>query len=109
MNNDKYTDPNKDNFRTNSHAPKMKRKTKYTCSFKIPHLNIRSLIEHIDQFRYFLKERQFDIICLNETILDETINDHEVSIQGYDIVRKDSNHNNGKVATVFMFEAQSVT
>ena len=66
--------------------------------FKIAHLNIRSLIKHIDQFRYFLKEKQFDIICLNETLLDETINDHEVNIEGYDIVRKDRNRNGGGVA-----------
>ena len=72
-NNDKYTDPNKDSFRTNPHAPKINRKTKHMRGFKIAHLNIRSLIKHIDQFRYFLKEKQFDIICLNETLLDETI------------------------------------
>ena len=86
-NNDEYTDPNKIN-----------RKTKYLRGFKVAHLNIRSLIKHIDQFRYFLKEKQFDIICLGETFLDETINDHEVNIEGCVIVRRDKNRNGGGVA-----------
>ena len=38
------------------------------------------------------------IICLNETLLDETINDHEVNITGYEILRKDRNRNGGGVA-----------
>ena len=58
----------------------------------------RSLIKQIDQFRYFLKEKQFGIICLIETLLDETISDHEVNIEGYDIVRKDRNRKGGGVA-----------
>ena len=55
-------------------------------------------MKYIDQFRYFLKDKQFDIICLNETLLDETINDHEVNITGYEILRKDRNRNGGGVA-----------
>ena len=58
----------------------------------------QSLMKYIDQFRYFLKDKQFDIICLNETLLDETINDHEVNITGYEILRKDRNRNGGGVA-----------
>ena len=77
---------------------KLNGKIKNTRGFKIAQLNIRSLIRHIDQFRYFLKDKQFDIICLNETLLDETINDHEVNIIGYEILRKDRNRNGGGVA-----------
>ena len=51
--------------------------------FKIAHLNIRSLLKHIDEFRIFLRKKQFDIglICLNETMLDETIANNEVLIE----------------------------
>ena len=31
-------------------------------------------------------------------MLDETIQDHEVSLNGYDIIRKDRNHNGGGIA-----------
>jgi hypothetical protein len=66
--------------------------------FKIAHLNIRSLIiKHIDEFRIFLRKKQFDIICLNETMLDETIADNEVLIDGYEITRKDRNRHGGGV------------
>ena len=85
-------------FQTNLQDSKLNSKIKNTSGFKIAQLNIRSLIRHIDQFRYFLKDKQIDIICLNETLLDETIDDHEVNIIGYEILRKDRNRNGGGVA-----------
>ena len=85
-------------FQTNLHDSKLISKFKNTRGFKIAKLNIRSLIENIDQFRYFLKDKQFDIICLNETLLDDTINDHEVNITGYQILRNDRNRNGGGLA-----------
>lgn len=72
--------------------------TKNTRGFKIAHLNIRSLVKHIEQFRLYFHKQQFDIICLNETLLDSTIANHEVKINGYDIVRKDRNRHGGGVA-----------
>ena len=52
-------------------------------------LNINSLLAHIDEFRVFMNESDIDIISINETKLDSTINDNEVYIPGYEIVRKD--------------------
>ena len=66
--------------------------------FTIPHLNIRSLVKNIDQFRLYLHKQQFDVICINETRLDATVPNHEVGINGYEIVRKDRNRNGGGVA-----------
>ena len=57
--------------------------------FKIAHLNIRSLIKHVDEFRIFLRNEQFDRISVNETMLDDTVCDHEITIKGHDTVRKD--------------------
>ncbi len=39
--------------------------------FKIGHLNIRSLIKNIglDQLRIYLSNQQYDIICINETLV----------------------------------------
>ena len=65
--------------------------------FKIGHLNIRSLIKNIDQLKIYLSNHQYDIICINETWLDDKINTYEVSWDGYDLVRKDRKRTGGGV------------
>jgi hypothetical protein len=49
--------------------------------FKIGHLNIRSLIKNIEQLKIYLSNHQYDIICINETWLDDKINTYEVSLE----------------------------
>jgi exonuclease III len=67
--------------------------------FKIGHLNIRSLlIKNIDQLKIYLSNHQYDIICINETWLDDKINTYGVSLDGYDLVRKDRKRTGGGVA-----------
>ena len=66
--------------------------------FKISHLNIRSLVKNVDQFRIYSHNCKFDIICLSETMLDGTIQDYEVNVNGYEVIRKDRNRNGGGVA-----------
>ena len=66
--------------------------------FKIAHLNVRSLIKHIDELRLHFEKQQFDVISLNETMLDITISNQEIKIKGYNIVRKDRNRHGGGVA-----------
>ena len=66
--------------------------------FKIMHLNIRSLIKNIDQFRVYASNNQYDIMCINETWLDDKVSDHEVGIDGYDLVRKGRKRTGGGVA-----------
>ena len=66
--------------------------------FKIAHLNIRSIIKNIDQFRIYVSNHQYDIICINETWLDDKISDREVGIDGYDLLRKDRKRTGGGVA-----------
>ena len=43
-----------------------------------------------------MKEISFDILCINETRLDNTINDN-IKIPGYDIIRRDRDRNRGRV------------
>ena len=52
-------------------------------------LNINSLAAHIDELRIFINNTKIDILCINETKLDQTISDHEVCLPGFDIIRKD--------------------
>ena len=56
------------------------------------------LPKHIDELKLFMKEISFDILCINETRLDNTINDNIIKIPGYDIVRRDRDRNGGGVA-----------
>ena len=59
--------------------------------FKIGHLNIASLPKHIEELRMLMKEMPFDIICINETRLNNSIDNNVVKIPGYDILRRDRN------------------
>ena len=52
-------------------------------------LNIASLPKHIDELRVLLDNQWCDIIAINETRLDEIIDDDEVKINGYNIIRID--------------------
>ena len=70
---------------------------KKSVNLKIGNLNIRSLINKIDQFTLFLEKYKFDILGLNETWLDESIADAEVSVPGYRIIRNDRNRYGGGV------------
>ena len=53
--------------------------------FKIAQLNIRSMIKNIDEFRMYALNHQHDIICVNKTWLDNTVNNHNVELNGYDL------------------------
>ena len=59
-------------------------------------LNINSLTAHIDELRVFMRDSKIDILAINESKLDNTINDHEVHIPGYEIVRRDRQINGRK-------------
>ena len=61
--------------------------------FKLALLNITSLIKHIDELRILLDSNPVDVLAINETRLDSAINDCEVYISGYDIIRRDRNVN----------------
>ena len=50
--------------------------------FKITHLNVRSLVKNIDHLRYNFRSQKFDIISINETMLDNSIANNEIDING---------------------------
>ena len=66
--------------------------------FKIMSLNIFSLLPHLDELRIFVDSEKPHIICINETKLDDSIDDSLVHIDGYAIIRKDRNKHGGGVA-----------
>ena len=92
------------NVNTDFNLPKLR-------GFKIAFLNIASLRKHIDEIRLNMQNQYLDVLVLNETRLDETICDSEMSIDKYTLVRNDRSRHGGGVAIctfaiqfVFMLE-----
>ncbi len=52
-------------------------------------LNINSLFAHIDELRVFMSNNKVHILCVDETKLDSSINDNEVHIPNFEIIRRD--------------------
>jgi hypothetical protein len=62
-------------------------------------VNITSLPKHLDELKLFLQQYiPFEILSLNETRLDETIQNNMVQIPGYEIIRRGRNRRGGGVA-----------
>ena len=66
--------------------------------FRVGHLNIASLVRHVDELKVYLEKEPFDVLSINETRLDEAISTNMVSIPGYDIIAKNRNWDGGGVA-----------
>ena len=62
------------------------------------HININSILPKIDELRLIASEIKCVVISISETKLDETIQDEEINIQGYNLIRNDRNRNGGGVA-----------
>ena len=59
---------------------------------------IVSLPEHLDQLRLRMQPQFLDLLALSETRLYDTLTDFDVSIEGYEIIRRDRNRGGGGVA-----------
>ena len=64
----------------------------------IASLNIRDLNKHIDELRLFIRDKGIHVLSINETKLGEGFPDHLVSMDGFEIVRKDRDKLGGGVA-----------
>ena len=61
------------------------------------HLNINSILPKIDELRQIVKTTNAAIIGITESKLDSATFDPEISIEGYNIIRKDRNRHGGGV------------
>ena len=57
----------------------------------MPSLKINSLLAHIDELRVFMSNFKIDILSINGTKLDSSIDDSEAYLPGFEITRKDRN------------------
>ena len=75
---------------------------------KIGYLNIRSLPKHLDELRIFLQDNPFDVFCLNGTWLNSSWHDSELSIVGYNLVRKDRKDDKRGGGTAIYYKSKLV-
>lgn len=64
----------------------------------VAHININSLRNKLSEIENLLSEKNVYILALTETHLDQTFEDGELFIQGYNVYRKDRNKYGGGVA-----------
>ena len=64
----------------------------------LAHLNISSLLAHLDELKAYLLYQRLDILSLTETKLDATVTNDELNIPGFSVaVRKDRTRRGGGV------------
>ena len=63
--------------------------------FKFGQLNINGLLTHIDQLTILMADYKFDILAINETKLDQTVDSVLVYINNYSLVRLDRDSDGG--------------
>lgn len=57
--------------------------------FKVCHLNVRSLTAHFLNILDYFQTNTYDVIALSETWLTPHLSDNDVSIEGYNFLRRD--------------------
>ena len=66
-------------------------------------LNVNSLLTHIDELKIFTSANEIDVLIINETKLDSTIENQEVNLPGYEIIRNDMKSNGRKGGGVCIY------
>ena len=64
-------------------------------NFLVVHINIRSLLPHLDELKIAVRRLKPDILAISESWLDNTIRDNEISIDGYHSSRHDRDRHGG--------------
>ena len=67
------------------------------ASLSIGMLNVRSLLHKIEEIRLSLLVAQFDVLCISETWLDESVLSSELEVIGYSALSKHINRHGGGI------------
>ena len=81
-------------------------KIKNQKGFKIASLNINSLSRRGDELRLMLANSKIDVFAKNKSKMDSSVTDYEISIPGYNMIRKDRYRFGGGVV-VYIREVHS--
>ena len=66
------------------------------------HLNVRSLLGKMDQLRLLCERNGANIITLSETWLNKDIDDSEIELPGYSIIRRDRSERTGGGVIIYI-------
>ena len=55
----------------------------------------------IEQLRFYLHDETLDVLSINESRLDDNVDESQIKIDGYEIVRNDRNREGGGVAIYY--------
>lgn len=69
------------------------KRNKGFCAF---HLNIRSLLPKLEEFKHYFLDGSIEVIGISETWLHSKIETALVQVEGYQMIRQDRNHLTGK-------------
>ena len=67
--------------------------------FKLVHVNVRSLLKKIDQFRIMTTDLSLDVLTVSETWLNSSISSASVALEGYTLYRQDRETKTSKGGT----------
>ena len=71
--------------------------------FVMAALNINSLLAHFDDLSFFVLNSKIDVLAINETKIDSSVNDNEIHLPGFVVVRKDRSVNGRNGGGVCMY------
>ena len=69
---------------------------------KIAHLNVRSILNKMDDVRSLIHNKRFDIFAFSETWLNPSIKDSELNIPGYTLIRHDRTGKRGGGTAIYV-------
>ena len=65
-------------------------------------LNINNLLAHFDDLKFFCNSK-IDVLAIKETKIDSSVNDNEIHLSGFEVVRKDRSVNGRRGGGVCMY------
>ena len=68
----------------------------------IAHLNVRSILNKMDDVRSLIHNKRFDIFTFSETSLNPSIKESELNIPGYTLVRHDRTGKRGGSTGIYV-------
>ena len=77
-----------------------------TDDLVIGHLNVRSLLPKIHEIQFILHISNFDILCINESWLDDSISAQDIAVSGYSTVTKHRNRHGGGIVVYIKNEVK---
>ena len=72
-------------------------------ALNVGHLNVRSLMAHIDEINHLILSERLDVLCVSETWLTDAVDDRMLQFPGYVISRRDrrGGKSGGGVAIIY--------